>query len=72
MGDCVLLSNWWFYCHATDATLNEPSEAAPAALFDQTHSLYTQTTEADTRDLLQFADILPCADASREGSCAAA
>lgn len=66
VGYCVLLPNL-YHRRVAEYALKERTEAGLAEMFSHMHSLNAQTTEVDTRALLEFADTLPAADASRVG-----
>ena len=67
VGYCVLLPNL-YYRRTRDFTLKERTEAAMAEMFGLMNTLDATTTRIDTQALLDFADALPQADATRIGA----
>jgi carboxymethylenebutenolidase len=67
VGYCVLLPNL-YYRRSRDFTLIERTEPAMAEMFALMNTLDAATTRCDTRALLDFADALPQADATRIGA----
>jgi carboxymethylenebutenolidase len=67
VGYCVLLPNL-YYRRSRDFTLAERTEPAMAEMFTLMNTLDAATTRCDTRTLLDFADALPQADATRIGA----
>ena len=67
VGYCVLLPNL-YYRRTRDFTLKERTEAAMAEMFGLMNTLDATTTRVDTQALLDFADALPQADATRIGA----
>jgi carboxymethylenebutenolidase len=67
VGYCVLLPNL-YYRHTRDFSLKERSEAAMAEMSALMNTLDAATTRCDTRALIDFADALPQADATRIGA----
>jgi carboxymethylenebutenolidase len=67
VGYCVLLPNL-YYRRSRDFTLTERTEPAMAEMFALMNTLDAATTRCDTRALLDFADALPQADATRIGA----
>ena len=67
VGYCVLLTNL-YYRRTRDFILKERTEPAMAEMFALMNTLDGATTRRDTRALLDFADALPQADATRIGA----
>ena len=67
VGYCVLLPNL-YYRRTRDFQLKERTEAEMAQMFSLMNTLDAATTRCDTQALLDFADALPAADATRIGA----
>jgi carboxymethylenebutenolidase len=67
VGFCVLLPNL-YYRQRREFQLLARTEAAMAEMFGLMNSLGAATTRTDTQALLDFADALPAADATRIGA----
>ena len=67
VGYCVLLPNL-YYRQRRDFQLLARTEPAMAEMFGLMNSLDASTTRVDTQALLDFADALPAADATRIGA----